>query len=256
LGTGLEFGDHREYTPGDDVRHLDWNVVARHDALVLKRFQEDEDLHVYILVDCSRSMQFGDPPKFDQARRIAAAMAYVALAGLDRVAVLAFADSVFAEFPLTRGKARIVALMRFLEVLSASGAETNLARVAEAFVRRRPRRGLAVVISDLFDPGGYRGGLDLLRHHGYEPTVVQLHDPREANPDLFGEVELFDLESAASKRVSISETALQTYRQAFGEFLASLRTYCDSAGIGCSIAATDVPCDELLQMIHRAGVMR
>src|SRR3954469_13128411 len=82
LGGGIEFADHRHYTPGDDFRYLDWNVFARHGELLLKRFQEEEDLHVYILLDVSRSMAFGAPSKFDYARQVAAALAYIALADL------------------------------------------------------------------------------------------------------------------------------------------------------------------------------
>src|SRR5262249_52929931 len=114
LGGGIEFADHREYTPGDDFRYLDWNVLARHDELLLKRFQEEEDLHVYLLLDCSRSMAYGDPVKFDYARQVAAALGYIALADLDRVAVIAFAGDIIADFPLTRGKARILSLLKFL----------------------------------------------------------------------------------------------------------------------------------------------
>src|SRR5438874_1422218 len=102
LGTGIEFADHREYTPGDDYRYIDWNLYARHDELLLKRFQEEEDLHVYFLVDCSRSMAYGSPPKFDFARQVAAALAYIALADLDRIAVVAFAQDIVDDFPLTR----------------------------------------------------------------------------------------------------------------------------------------------------------
>src|SRR5438445_525922 len=174
LGTGVEFADHREYNPGDDFRYIDWNLFARHDELLLKRFQEEEDLHVYLLVDCSRSMAFGDPPKFDYARRVAAALAYIALADLDRVAVVAFAGQIVADLPLTRGKARILSLLKFLEGLEPHGESTDLARVATGFVHRNQRRGLAVVVSDLFDPSGFERGLDLLRHHRYEPHVVQL----------------------------------------------------------------------------------
>ena len=104
MGGGIEFADHREYSPGDDLRYLDWNVFARHDELLLKRFQEEEDLHVYIFLDLSRSMEFGQPSKFDLARQLAAALAYIALADLDRVAVLAFSEGIVQEFPLTRGK--------------------------------------------------------------------------------------------------------------------------------------------------------
>src|SRR6476620_5321918 len=107
LGGGIEFADHREYTPGDDFRYLDWNLYARHAELLLKRFQEEEDLHVYFLLDCSRSMAYGSPPKFDFARQGAAALAYIALADLDRIAVVAFAQDIVDDFPLTRGKGRI-----------------------------------------------------------------------------------------------------------------------------------------------------
>src|SRR4051794_32184025 len=103
MGGGIEFADHREYTPGDDFRHLDWNVYARHGDLLLKRFQEEEDLHVYFLLDCSRSMAFGNPPKFDLARRVTAALAFIALAGLGRIAGLAVAGRVLGGFRPTPG---------------------------------------------------------------------------------------------------------------------------------------------------------
>src|SRR4051795_848463 len=128
LGGGIEVAAHRDYTPGDDFRYLDWNLYARHDELLLKRFQEEEDLHVYFLLDCSKSMAFGTPAKFDLARQLAAALAYIALADLDRVAVVAFAGEVVANFPLTRGKARILSLLKFLEGLTTQGARTDLAR--------------------------------------------------------------------------------------------------------------------------------
>src|SRR5439155_10234385 len=123
LGGGIEFADHREYTFGDDFRYLDWNLYARHDQLLLKRFQEEEDLHVYLLLDCSRSMAFGKPPKFDFARQVTAALGYIALADLDRIAVIAFADDIVADFPLTRGKGRILTLLKFLESLPAQGVD-------------------------------------------------------------------------------------------------------------------------------------
>src|SRR5688572_8205130 len=199
LGGGIEFADHRQYTPGDDFRYLDWNIYARHGDLLLKRFQEEEDLHVYFLLDCSRSMGFGEPAKFDLARQVTAALAYIALADLDRISVIAFADRVIADFPLTRGKARILPLLEFLENLPLAGTDTDLAASVQQFVRRRQRLGLAVVVSDLFSPGGYEQGLDQLRHRRYEPHVVQLHDPREARPTMLGDVELYDVENASSR---------------------------------------------------------
>jgi uncharacterized protein (DUF58 family) len=256
LGGGIEFADHREYTPGDDFRYLDWNVFARHDELLLKRFQEEEDLHVYLLLDCSRSMAFGDPPKFDYARQVAAALGYIALADLDRVAVVAFAGEILADFPLTRGKGRILSMLKFLEGLEAQGSVTDLARVVRNFVHRGQRRGLVVVLSDLFDPKGFQAGLDLLRHYRHEPHVVQICDPREANPAIKGDVELLDVETATIRKVTITERNLRQYRKIFANFLESVRTYCNAHGIGGTLASTEIPFDELLlRMMRAAGAL-
>lgn len=256
LGGGIEFADHREYTPGDDFRYLDWNLFARHDELLLKRFQEEEDLHVYVLLDCSPSMGFGRPAKFDLARQVAAALAYIALADLDRVAVVAFADRILSDFPLTRGKARILTLMQFLEGLEPTGSDTNLTDLVTAFVHRPQRRGLAIVISDLFDPSGYQRGLDLLRHHRYEPHVIQLYDLAEADPDLLGDIELLDVETGKLQKMTITEKNLRQYKQIFRGFLESIRTYCRGYGVGCAVSTTQTKFDELiLGMMRTAGTV-
>jgi len=257
LGGGIEFADHREYTPGDDFRYLDWNVYARHDELLLKRFQEEEDLHVYIFLDASRSMAFGSPPKFDFARQVGAALAYIALADLDRVAIVAFGGDIIADFPLTRGKARILSLLKFLENLQADGSVTDLGRVASGFVHRTQRRGLAVVISDLYDPAGFERGLDILRHHRYEPHVVQVYDRQEAEPDLLGDLELYDIETGSLRKVTVTERNLRQYRELFNKFQESVQQYCNTYGIGCTRTSTEIAFDELiLRMMRVAGAVR
>ena len=255
LGGGIEFADHREYSAGDDFRHLDWNVYARHGDLLLKRFQEEEDLHVYFFLDCSRSMGFGDPMKFDLARQITAALAYIALADLDRIAVIAYSDRIIADFPLSRGKDRILSLLRFLERLSVSGADTNLSQTAASFVLRPQRRGLAIVVSDLFDPRGFENGLDLLRHRSYEPSLVQVYDPAEAEPSVLGEVELHDLESDSIRKVTVTERVLRSYRQAFQKHHESVGAYGKKYGLGCTQTTNRVTFDDLiLQMMRQAGL--
>jgi uncharacterized protein (DUF58 family) len=257
LGGGIEFADHRDYTPGDDFRYLDWNLYARHDELLLKRFEEEEDLHVYVLLDCSRSMSFGDPSKFDLARQLAAALAYIALADLDRVALVAFAGGIVSDLPLTRGKARILNVMQFLQRLEPAGRETNLSELVAGFVHRSQRRGLAIVISDLFDPNGFQQGLDLLRHHRYEPHVIQLHDRREAEPEHLGDLELLDMETDTIRKITITERNIRQYRDIFGNFLESVTSYCHRYGIGCTVSSTETTFDELiLRMMRTAGVLR
>src|SRR5262249_32032366 len=257
MGGGIEFADHRDYTPGDDFRYLDWNLYARHDELLLKRFQEEEDLHVYILLDASRSMAFGTPPKFDLARQLAAALAYIALADLDRVAIVAYAGDIVADFPLTRGKARILSLLKFMEDLKPQGTDTNLAAVATGFVHRSQRRGLAGVVSDLYDPAGFERGLDVLRHRKYEPHVVQIYDRAEAEPTLLGDMELFDVETETGQKVTVSERSLRQYRKVFAEFQESVQRYCSNYGLGCTRTSTEIPFDELiLKMMRVAGAVR
>src|SRR5262245_1091222 len=258
LGSGIEFADHREYTAGDDFRYLDWNLYARHDELLLKRFQEEEDLHVYFLLDCSRSMAFGDPPKFDFARQVTAALAYIALADLDRISVTAFADDIIADFPLTRGKGRILALLKFLEGLEPQGTDTNLERVATGFIHRDQRRGLTVVVSDLYDPNGFDRGVDLLRHRRYEPRVVQMYDRYEKEPpDMLGDVEMWDVESGLSRKVTVTEKNLRQYRQLFDEFQGKVQGYCNRHSVSCTQTSTEITFDELiLRMMRQAGAVK
>lgn len=256
-GGGIEFADHRDYTPGDDFRYLDWHLYARHDELLLKRFQEEEDLHVYLFLDCSRSMTLGDPPKIDYAKQVVAALAYIALADLDRAAVIGFAGNVTSDFPLTRGKARVLALLRFLEALPSEGVVTDLARAASTFVHRGQRRGLAIVVSDFYDPQGFRRGLDVLRRRGFDLHVVQVHDPAEANPALKGDLELYDVESGGLRKVTIAERTLRRYRQVFETFQQELQRYCHDHGLGCTRTSTEVPFDQLiLRMMRAAGELR
>lgn len=256
MGGGIEFADHREYAPGDDFRHLDWNIYARHGDLLLKRFQEEEDLHVYFLLDCSRSMGFGKPPKFDLARQVTAALAYIALADLDRVGIIAYSQDILADFPLTRGKDRILALLRFLQDLQPQGTDTNLGRIASSFVLRPQRRGLVVVVSDLFDPNGYERGLDLLRHRTYEPHLIQIHDPSEASPQFLGEIELVDVETETVRKVTITERALRDYRRVFHEFQDGVAGYGRKYGLGCTQTTNEVTFDDLvLRMMRAAGAV-
>ncbi|MAT16422.1 MAG: DUF58 domain-containing protein [Planctomyces sp.] len=257
LGTGIEFADHRDYTPGDDFRHIDWSLYARHDELLLKRFQEEEDLHLYLMLDCSPSMGFGRPPKFNLARQMTAALGYMALSNLDRIAVIGFADGILADYPLTRGKAQILGLMRFLDNLYPAGHDTSLASMVKAFVQRQQRRGVVIVISDLFDPHGFEEGLNILRHHQYEPHVLQLFDAKEADPPLRGELELLDMETNQVNKVTITERGLKQYKKLYAEFMERVQRYCRQYGMGCTVSPADVPFDELiLRMLRESNIVR
>lgn len=254
MGSGIEFSDHREYAFGDDLRYLDWNVYARHGEMLLKRFQEEQDLHVYLMVDCSQSMGFGNSAKFDLARQLAAALAYMALADLDRISIVAFADRLLDELPLTRGKAQILGIMKFLESLPIAEGDTNLQRSVQSLLGRGTRSGIAIVISDLFDEHGYQGGLDQFRYRKFDARVIQLHDPKEANPDLLGDVELVDVETNSERKVTVTEKNLRNYKRLFNEHQQSVRDYCRTYGLGCAQSPSTVRFDDLIIQMMRASV--
>src|SRR5258708_674110 len=120
-GSGVEFADHRDYQPGDDFRSLDWNVYQRFEKLLVRLFEEEEDLAIYFILDASASMAFGDGAKLRYAKKVCAALAYVGLANLDRVSIVTTTDRVMDRMPATRGKARIFKVFRFLREVGPEG---------------------------------------------------------------------------------------------------------------------------------------
>ena len=250
-GSGVEFADHRNYAAGDDLRYLDWSVYGRLDKLLLRMFEEEEDLHIYLLIDASASMRANG--KLDYAERICAALAYIGLAKLDRVSIVPFGGGGQVErLPPARGKANIFKVFQFLSALEPVG-RTELSRALESFVHRTKRRGLAVVISDFYDPEGYEEGLNLLRYHRFEPTVLQIWDAAEAKPKLRGDVEIVDVETGELREVTVSEKILTQFADAHEEWCVKLQQYCSARGIGYFRADTAIPFDELVLRIFRAG---
>lgn len=250
-GSGIEFADHQPYSPGDDFRYLDWNLYARHDELLLKRFQEEEDLHVYLLLDCSGSMSTGIPAKFDLARQVTAALAYVALSDLDRIAVSGFAEKSEHRFPLTRGKGQILRLIRFLESLVADGKQTDLEQVIQQFVQRSPRRGVVIVLSDLFAPSGFQRGLDVLRHHRFEPHVIQIVSDEDLEPGLLGDLEITDAETGETRQMVVTEQHIEKYQKAVLGYLNKVQEYCSEYETGYTLARSGMSYDQLVMEMLR-----
>ena len=124
-------------------------------------------------------------------------------------------------------------------------------------MNRGQRRGLAVILSDLYDPGGFRPGLDVLRHHKYEPHLIQIHDRAEAEPKLLGDLELYDVESGSVQKVTVTERNLRRYREIFGDFLKQVQDYGSAYGLGFTRTLAEVPFDELiLKMMRTAGAVQ
>lgn len=256
VGSGIEFADHRRYTWGDDFRYIDWNVYGRVDKLLLRLFEEEEDLHIYILLDSSRSMLVGEPLKLHYAMQVSAALAYVGLANLDRVAIVPFSDKLHERLPPARGKSRIFKVFEFLRNVQAGGT-TNLAECVSKLVHQSKRRGLVVLISDFYDPRGFEEGINTLRYHKFEPFVLQVYDQKEARPALHGDLALVDCETGEVKEVTISRSLLEAYMREHEKFCAELSDFCTARSIPYFRTHTGIPFDELiLEVFRRGGFLR
>ncbi len=249
-GQSVEFADHRPYALGDDVRRIDWNAYARLEELVLRLYIAEEDLSVYLLLDTSESMGFGN--KFETAQRIAAALAYVGLSGSERVGVSPFAAGLETPLQPTRRKGRIGTVLRFPDELEPRG-ETDLRRSVEAFLSRRPRAGLCIVLSDLLDPGGWKRPIDRLLADKHDVVLFQVLDTEEMDPSPGGDFTLVDSERGSSIDVSIDSRALRAYRARVHAFLESIELYAKRRGISYVRAGGDVPFEEALMAYLRAA---
>jgi uncharacterized protein (DUF58 family) len=253
VGSGIEFADHRTYARGDDFRYIDWNLYGRLDKLLLRLFEEEEDLAIYILIDVSDSMSIGSPlPKLHYAMQIGAALTYVGLANLDRVAIIPFSDRLIDRLPPSRGKNRIFRVFDFLRKCDIGG-KTRLAECMKDFVTQNKRRGLAVVISDFYDPVGFEQGINTLRYHKFEPFILQAYDLREASPALHGDLTLVDCETGDTREVTVSKSLLEAYEREHEKYCKELEAYCTKYALPFFRTHTTIPFDELVLKIFRSG---
>mgnify|MGYP001314957751 FL=1 len=226
-GASVEFAEYRPFVEGDDWRYVDWHAFARWRQLVLKLFVEEEDLHVHLLLDCSASMDWGNPVKFDQARRILAGLAYIALANLDRAALVPLGAGDMRAWPPTRGRDRFFQMLRYLAACPVGSGPLSLETAVRSWIARQPRRGLVVWVGDLLgaDSEDALRALDRLRHARHEIAVIQLLDPSEQRAAEPGEYEFEDCESGATRRVVVDAAAARAFRQRYEAYLESIDRY-------------------------------
>lgn len=264
-GQSVEFSDFRPYVAGDDFRRIDWNAYARLERFFIKLFVEEEDLTVHFLVDNSRSMDWGQPNKLWYATRIAGALGFIALVGLDRVTVTAVGNSSKngsgTYFSPVRGKRQALSLFSFLQGLTNQNTNgiVNLsdpAQTLRAYAAAHPQPGLLVLISDLMHDGWVEG-LRTLASRGYEISVIHVLAPDEINPELDGDLKLIDSENNAEVEITADYDLLARYRQGITEWKADLRQFCRSRGIAYIPVETTLPLEELLfSWLQRQGVLR
>lgn len=259
-GTSVEFADYRNYSPGDDLRRLDWNVFARHDKAVVKLLEDEEDLAVHIIVDVSASMDFprddGDASlnKLLYAKRLAAGISYIGLGENDRLQVTTIGAG--KTFGPSRGRTYMVQMLRFLHGLDGGG-NTDLNQILSDYAARASRPGLLFIISDFFSETGYISGLNQLVGRGYEIVAIHLLSPDEVDPALGGDLRLVDSETGSPQEVSLDAGLISLYRQRLDAWRGEIRSECMKRGATYVAVTTDEPWERvILQELRRAGVVK
>ena len=254
-GQSVEFADFRSYVPGDDLRLIDWNLYARLDQLFLKLFQEEEDLHVYALVDCSESMNFGDPTKYFVAKQLAAALGYIGLCRADRVSVQALGDQ-GRRAPILRGRSGLWKMLQYLESVE-SGDNVSLHDGVKDFSLRNSGSGVVVLISDLMDKSGYEAALRMLVGRRMDVFVMHILSPEEIDPPIRGDRRLIDAEDGDETEITVNAYVLERYKQTLEAFVGSIKTFCSRRSIAYIPVRTDQPVDDVMtRYLRKRGVVR
>ena len=244
-GQSVEFADYRNYVIGDDLRFIDWNIYARLERLFLKLFLEEEDLALYIIIDMSRSCDYGDPHKSLYMKKVAAAMGYVGLVNYNRVVITAFSDNVVADTGGIRGRRRVSQMLNFIDNLKPEGAG-NLAESCRKFAISHRQKGVCLILSDFFDKGGYESGLRYLVNGKYDLFAIHILSPQEIDPPLAGDLKLLDMEDGDHAEVSITQPLLKKYKSNLNAYSLELKEYITKRGGTYLFSSTAIPFDSLI----------
>ena len=255
-GESLEFADYRNYSQGDDLRRVDWSLFARLERLFLKLFQAEEDLSVYLIVDASKSMDYGSVNKFDYARKVAAAVAYVGIANMDRVSLALYTGDQEAFLPDMRGKNQVFRMFKFLSGVKPQGG-TDLNDSVQRFLLRNRRPGVCLIISDFLDPNGFEAPLKALAAARMDVFAIHVLAPEEVEPVLAGDFLLVDGETGEKIDVTASPRLVENYKKTVRGFCSSLQQFCSTRDVSYLFASTDLPFEALvLNYLRTVGVVK
>jgi uncharacterized protein (DUF58 family) len=246
-GGSAEFLEHRPYAPGDDLRRMDWLAFARTGEPVLKLFRAEEDVVVRLVVDASASLDTGTPPKIAVAKRVAAAIGYMALASSERAQVLAAGDGLVRMREPLRGRGALTKLLRELDAIFPEKG-TNLASAIDGVVLRSQRPGMLVVVSDFLDAGPFDAALGRAASAGHDLAMVQVLAPEELDPPWDGDLALEDAETGDVLEVTLDARAVDAYLARLGGLIAMLRATAKRRGATYVRLSTVEP---LLEAVRR-----
>jgi uncharacterized protein (DUF58 family) len=259
-GTSIEFADYRNYVRGDDLRRIDWNVFARLERPFIKLLEEEEDLSVYVLLDCSQSMNWPQEGefaahKFNFARRVVAGLAHMSLGAGDRLTIHALRAGGGATWGPYRGRGRSLEIMRWLADLEPGGS-TDLNSALQGFAGRQTQPGMCILITDLFSPSGFQDGALALQSRGNEVVIVHMLASDEVNPPINGDLRLIDAETGQGQDVTVDAEMRDQYTRRLLAWRDETARYCAKHAIHYATVETDTPWEELLLFeLRKIGVV-
>ncbi|GAA0432330.1 DUF58 domain-containing protein [Lentibacillus halophilus] len=251
LGSSLEFSDYRLYSPGDDLRQIDWNTYARTQKYYVKRFLDEQELSVSIYLDCTKSMGIKQE-KWTRAKELAAAFAFLALTNSDRLSVIPVASSTDV-YPYTKGKAMTKRVLPFIEQTSLTDGEDAFGEHLNKTLHQSRKGSLNLVISDfLDDPTDLFAALKKMQAKHQQVLLIQIVLPEEVHPDHFGDLQLVDSETTEQRDVTMSPNVIKNYKQLFEAHTESIKSFCRRRGMDLITCPTS---DSLEQSLF-SSVMR
>lgn len=245
FGSSSEFAQHRDYIAGDDVTKIDWNAFARFDKLYLKLFLDERQLHTKIYIDASRSMEFGDAKKAEQAIKIAAALAYISICEMDKVSIYLIKNKEVVEVVENMvGKEAYLSLIGKLNEIEFDGDSY----ISDAIIPSKVGYGdgLSVIISDYLTDNNYEDAIDHLASKKRDIFCIQLLSKEELEPQSRGKVHFFDSEDAGKfYRKNITREIARAYKRALEYVQDRIRNYCQARGAGYMLASAEAPLSEV-----------
>jgi len=244
-GEGFEFLDFRKYHLGDDLRYVDWSVYGRLNKLFIKLFHAEKGQTAHILLDISRSMDSGTPSKDITAKKIAAALSYICLSNLDKTGLMAFNHQIVKIKPPARGKKQYLEVLKFFQSLKPSD-QTNVNGSLKAYAAICKNPGIAIIISDFFDPLGYEEGLKALAYRDFDINLIQIMNHEELYWSKTGHLLLNECETGEKKVAFVNKNLLEIYRKKIDEFISGIKSYCNHYGMNYFLCDTHIPFNTLL----------
>ena len=255
-GQSVEFADYRNYVVGDDLRFIDWNIYARLDRLFLKLFLEEEDLSLYVLLDVSKSCDYGNPNKAFYLKQVAAALGYIGLVNYNRVSIAAMADGIVAETGAMRGRRRVSQMIDFVSKLQPAGP-SHLAEACQALCAGpSPERRAASSSPISSTRAATKTACAMSPAESMTSSACRSFRPQEIEPDLQGDLKLRDMEDDDTAEVSITQPLVKRYKANLNAYCLSLKDYITRRGGTYLFTSTAVPFDTLvLNYLRERGLL-